>query len=297
MANSIDRKLFLGGSDIAAVMGLNRWCTPLMLWALKTGEIEPKDLSDNEAVELGSELEDFVAKKFERKTGKSVRRSPKYYTHPKYDIFKCQVDRLVEGTDELLECKTASAWKEKEWAGEEIPQEYILQVLWQLMITGRSVGHIACLIGGQKFVYKEIHADEEMFKKMTEAALTFWEMVKNKIPPIAMGPDNDFMIELYPRHTEQLQQIDELNDQIGLLQQLKRTIEETAKQKEEIEAQLKAIIGETLGIKTNEYFVTWKRQNSTSVDTQLMKTEGVYELYVKQKEIRVLRVRSNKKEQ
>jgi len=150
----MDRTKFIGGSDIAAVMGMSRWVTPLQLWSEKTGKIEPKDLSDNEAVEMGTELEETVARIFTKRTGKKVRRAPKNYTHPDNDFIRCQVDRLVEGTDELLECKTASAWKEKEWEGEEIPAEYILQVQWQLGITGRKVGHIAVLIGGQKFLYK-----------------------------------------------------------------------------------------------------------------------------------------------
>ena len=56
-----NRHLYIGGSDIAKVMGLSRWGTPLSLWAEKTGKIPPKDLSNVEAVELGNDLEDFVA--------------------------------------------------------------------------------------------------------------------------------------------------------------------------------------------------------------------------------------------
>ena len=29
---------FIGGSDISAVMGMNRWTTPLQLWSEKTGK-------------------------------------------------------------------------------------------------------------------------------------------------------------------------------------------------------------------------------------------------------------------
>ena len=160
-----ERKSYIGGSDIAAVMGMSRWKTPLQLWAEKTGKVEQPDLSNVEAVEMGSELEETVARMFTKRTGKKVRRAPKDYTYKhsskgggvdidaEFSFIRCQVDRLVEGTDELLECKTASAWKEKEWEDEEIPAEYILQVNWQLGITGRSIGHIAVLIGGQKLVY------------------------------------------------------------------------------------------------------------------------------------------------
>ena len=103
-----NRHLYIGGSDIAKVMGLSRWGTPLSLWAEKTGKIPPKDLSNVEAVELGNDLEDFVANKFSQKTGKAVRRSPKVYQHPLYPYMVSHIDRLITGSDELLECKTCS---------------------------------------------------------------------------------------------------------------------------------------------------------------------------------------------
>ena len=61
MFTAEERRKYIGGSDIASVMMMSRWKTPLTLWLEKTGEIEPDDLSDNEAVQLGVELEDFVA--------------------------------------------------------------------------------------------------------------------------------------------------------------------------------------------------------------------------------------------
>src|SRR3990167_5448706 len=181
VTTTINRVGFIGGSDIAAVCGLSKWKSPLQLWAEKTGKIEPKDLSDNEAVELGVELDDFCAKKFERKTGMKVRRSPKVYKHKDYDFFKCQVDRLIESTDMLLEVKTTSAWMVKDWEGEEIPLDYILQVQWQLGITGRKVGYICVLIGGQKFRYKQIAFDQELFNNLISQALIFWQMVQDEV--------------------------------------------------------------------------------------------------------------------
>jgi putative phage-type endonuclease len=255
------RKDYIGSSDIAAVMGLSRWCTPLQLWALKTGKLEPQDLSENQAVEYGTKLEEFVAKEFSEKTGLKVRRAPQKYQHPTYEFMRAQVDRLIQGKDELLECKTCSAWKAKEWEGEDIPQEYILQVMWQLGITGRRIGHIAVLIGGQAFKYKTINYDSEMFFDMVKQALLFWEMVEKDTPPMAMGDDNYIMLDLHPENDDQIQQVQEMNDSIGLLMQTKGSINDLIKTKNELEAKLKQVIGDNLGIKTNEYVVTWKKQH------------------------------------
>lgn len=253
-----DRKLYIGGSDIAAVMGVSRWKTPLQLWAEKTGMVEPEDLSDKEYVELGTELEDFVAKRFEKKSGLKVRRSPKRYIDKEYSFMSCQVDRLVTGTDDLLDCKTCSAWKEKEWGGEEIPIEYILQLSWQLMITGRKIGYIAVLIGGQKFVWKQITNDKELFIKMRAAAINFWRMVEDRTPPAAEGADNAFMVNLYPTANDTIKEASsDVNEAVGFLQQTKAEIIALEKTKDELEAKLKEIIGNSAGIRTPEFTVKW----------------------------------------
>jgi len=254
----MERKGYIGGSDIAAVMGLSRWKTPLQLWAEKTGEVEPEDISGKEAVEMGHELEETVARLFTKRTGLDVRRAPKNYESTANPWMRCQVDRLVTGTDELLECKTCSAWKEKEWDGEEIPMEYILQVSWQLMITGRKIGWIAVLIGGQKFVWKKIEADMDLFIKMKNAAIDFWNMVEAKTPPTTEAADSSFMVELYPTSNGELKEAtSDVVAAVAMLQQTKAQIIDLDKTKKEIEAQLKSIIGESMGIDTPEYTIKW----------------------------------------
>jgi putative phage-type endonuclease len=260
-----DRSKFIGGSDIAAAMGVSRWKTPLQLWAEKTGEVEPEDISGKDAVKFGIKLEEFVAKTFTEETGLKVRRAPKNYQHPEYDFMRCQVDRLVTGTEDLLECKTCSAWGAKEWEGEEIPAEYILQVSWQLMITGRKVGYIAVLIGGQAFVWKKIEADQELFDSMLKAAISFWEMVQNKIPPVAEAADNSFMIELFPSAGPDLVEATaDMTAAIAQLQLTKAEIIELEKVKKGLEASIKAVIGNNLGIDTPEYTVKWLPTKATS---------------------------------
>ena len=277
-----DRKGYIGGSDIASVMGLSRWKTPLMLWAEKTGEVVPDDLSENEAVEMGIELEETVARIFTKRTGLKVRQAPQRYSSKTHKFMACQVDRLITGTDDLLECKTCSAWKAKEWEGEEIPIEYILQVSWQLMVTGRKTGYIAVLIGGNKFLYKKIEADQELFDKMTEAAKLFWKMIENKTPPVAEAADNSFMVELYPSAGEAIKEASQdVTDAVAALQLIKAEIIEAEKKKDEIEVKLKEIIGVNAGIKTPEYTVKWLNVKGSTFT-------------VTKKDSRMLRITKNK---
>ena len=289
-----DRKGYIGGSDIAAVMGLSPWKTPLQLYLEKTGTVEPADLSDNEAVELGTELEDFVAKKFERKTGKAVRRAPCYYQDKEHGWMRCQVDRLVTGTDELLEVKTTSLWKEKDWDGEEIPSHYILQVQWQLMITGRTLGWIAVLIGGQKFLFKQIKEDKELQRMMRERAIIFWGMVEALTPPSAILGDDEALLALHPKSNEQLQMLQEFETAIAHRQELSGQIDELQDQKDALDIKLKEACGDFLGFKTEKYQVTWTPMVTTRVDTEALKKAGLYESYSKKSETRRLSIKLNK---
>lgn len=302
-----NRHEYIGGSDIAAIMGMSRWKTPLKLWTEKTQKLPAPDLSNVEAVEMGTRLEQFVADLFSVKTGKSVRRAPKVYWHPDYPYMVAHVDRLVTGTDELLECKTCSVFKKDEWENDDIPQEYILQLMWYLGITGRKIGHIAVLIGGQSFKYKQIEFDQELFDQMVEAAKEFWEHVQNDTPPKIMANDdetlkelygehNDFMIELFPEDEKSTEATMAFEEKVAYLQEIKQHIKSLQDEQKEIETGIKDIIKDNLGIKTPKYVVTWKSQNTTKFDTKSFKEthSDLYEEFSTTSSYRVMRISKNK---
>lgn len=290
---TLNRNLYIGGSDIAAVLGKSRYKTPYRLWCEKTGQIEQK-VSNLEAVEMGTRLEQFVADLFSVKTDKSVRRAPKAYQHPDYPYMVAHVDRLITGTDELLECKTCSAYKLDEWQN-AIPQEYVLQVMWYLGITGRKRGWIACLIGGQKFDYKPIDFDPELFNIMVEKAKEFWAMVQNNQAPLILPEDDETLGEVYPDHSENIIEAEEFNERASYLQELKMHRDEINAEIKEIETELKAKIGDNQGILTDKYKITWKKQSTKTLDKDRLR-EDIKNLddYYLSSSYRVLRIANRK---
>lgn len=293
---TFNRSLYIGGSDIAAVLGKSRYKTPYRLWCEKTGRIE-STVSNLEAVNFGTELEEFVAQTFSKRANKPVRKAPKGYQHPDYPYMVAHVDRLITGSDELLECKTCSAYKLDEWQN-AIPKEYILQVIWYLGITGRKRGWIACLIGGQKFDYKYIDFDEELFNLMVEKAKEFYNMVQTDTPPLIMPDDDETLGQIYSVHTDDLIEAQEFDDRIAYLQELKMHRDDMNAEIKEIETELKAKIGENLGISTDKYKVTWKTQTTSRLDTDKLREEiaEIDNFYIK-KSYRVLRITKNKEKE
>lgn len=131
----IERRKGIGGSDASIILGLNKWKTPFELWLDKTGQV-PVSESQSEAAYFGSLLEDIVAKEFEIRSGKKVRRKKAILRHPEYNFILANVDRMIVGEKAILECKTTSAYNLKEWEDEEIPESYIVQVQHYLGVLG-----------------------------------------------------------------------------------------------------------------------------------------------------------------
>lgn len=303
-----NRNQYIGGSEIAKIMGLSRWGTPLQVWAIKTGKIQAPDLSDVEAVKMGNRLEQFVADLFTEETGKAVRRAPKAYQHSKYPYMVAHIDRIVTGTDELLECKTASTFKKEEWEGDEIPQEYILQVMWYLGITGRKIGHIAVLIGGQQFKTKQIEFDAELFDAMVEAAKDFWENhVMTDTPPKVsanddetlsemFSSDSDFIIELYPIDEKSEAATIDFENKVALIKELEAQKSDIDKEIKQHKNDLKMVIGDNLGIKTPKYVVTNKTVNRSDIDSTRLREErpDIADLYTRNTSYKRLNISKNK---
>lgn len=285
MFTAEERQKYIGGSDIAVIMNMSRWKTPLKLWLEKTGQAEPDDLSKVEAVQLGTELEEFVAQKFSQVTGKQVRKQPKMYIHKDYPFMVAHVDRLITGSDELLECKTCSVFKKDEWEADRIPQEYILQVMWYLGITGRKKGYIACLIGGQAFVQKEIEFDQQLFDIMVEKAKEFWNKVQNNEPPEIQANDGELIQMMFPKSSEEiLMSTDEdLDEAIARLQELKQELKDGDTEKKLLEAKIYNNIKGNLGVQTMRYIVTRKQYaGRKKFNEPLMVEDGVLDKYIMQ---------------
>ncbi len=291
----MNRQGFIGSSDVGVILGLNPFKTALQLWGEKTGKVESPDLSDNEAIEWGTRLERVVSQKFAEKNKVKLIAFKKRFVHPEYDYMSCELDNIIAGTDETVEIKTCNAWAFKQWKDEnEIPAYIICQVMFALGLSKRKVGHIAVLCGGQRYLEKKIEFDQEMFDTMVERVKEFWQMVQDETPPMAVEADNQSIVKIYPESDDQIQQVEEFNDSIAMLQQTKMHIAEMEKEKAKFEVMIKERIGANLGIQTSEYVVKWSNQDYTSVDTQQLKDDELYDKYKITTSTRVMRVRKNK---
>lgn len=282
------RKSGIGGSDAAAVAGLNPWKSPLAVWVEKTSDKPPESI-ESERMRIGKDLEDYVAKRFADATGQAVRRCNQILQHDEHDWMLANVDRLLVGVDEGLECKVTNSYAAQDWADDKIPLHYEIQCHHYMAVTGFSAWWIAALVGNEKVVIKRIERDEETIARLIEIEQHFWENhveAKEMPPPDGSDDSSEILLSLYPDSdpegavelTERkwlysLTRRDEIKALIDDLEIEKAAIEQ------EIQAEMKTAEKAFVGERT----ITWRTSETARIDTERIKKEqpDIYASYLK----------------
>jgi putative phage-type endonuclease len=139
-----ERRKGVGASEASAVLGLNPYMTNIELWQIKTGRIEPEDISHKPYVKYGIESEPHLRALFALDFPQYEVDYKKYdlFRNPKYPFIFATLDgRLVEkatGRKGVLEIKTTEILKsmQKESWKDKVPDNYYIQTLQQLLATG-----------------------------------------------------------------------------------------------------------------------------------------------------------------
>ncbi|MEK5070749.1 YqaJ viral recombinase family nuclease [Sporosarcina sp. FSL K6-1508] len=280
------RKNGIGGSDVSAIAGLNKWKSPVGVYLDKIGA-SPDEDSAGEAAYWGNVMEDVVAQEFSIRTGLRVRRRNAILKHPEYPFMLANVDRLIVGKREGLECKTASEYLKGSWEDEEIPAAYLLQIQHYMAVTGYDAWHIAVLIGGNKFLYKKVERDEELINYLITIEKNFWkENVLKQIPPMFDGSDAsvDLLKALYPESVpdSEVQLPGDAGTFIEALDEISVELKSMELQKKEYENQIKDMMKDNEKAYSGERTITWKSYDTNRFDSKRFKVEepDLYKKYV-----------------
>lgn len=288
------RKGGIGGSDAAVVLGLSKWKTPFELYLEKAGLVIPQEIQ-SDAAYFGTQLEELVAKEFEKRSGKKVRRKNAILRHPEHEFIIGNVDRVIVGEKAILECKTASAYLAKEWENDEIPDNYIIQVQHYLGVLGPEYkkAYFAVLIGGNKFVWKEIERDDELIEIIFQKEIEFWNNhVLANVPPALDGSTaaEQYLKQRYSKE-EKGKSVDFTSEYKGKIDEyleIKNSIKSMEEQMKEIENQIKEAMKDAEFGFVQKYQTEWKSITSNRVDTKKLKEHfpDIYAQVVKESSYR-----------
>lgn len=198
------RHLFVGSSEISTIFGLNKWQTPLELWARKTKKIE-SPIEENDQMWLGKVMEPVVGGLFTKRTGIELESAQVRTFNSKYPVAMGTPDfwELDEGRNRcgILECKTSTYHALSSWTEYEAPRYAFMQIMWQLGICELQKGHVAGLIGGsaKDFYAPAVEFNQDVFDQMYEMAEMFIKHVREDTPPKAMAGDVKLIEQLVMR--------------------------------------------------------------------------------------------------
>jgi putative phage-type endonuclease len=184
------RNTGVGASESAALFGLSPWDTQFTLWAKKTGRVEPEEIG-GEWLEWGTLLEEPIAQRYAKKTGRKVWQGGPFCVaqHPSIPFMRATPDRFVieapdRDGDGLLQIKNTNAFKGHDW-DEGVPDYIEIQVQHEMACTGRAWASVAVLIGGAEFRSFDIERNETFIGELEEQVREFWGFVeRNEAPPI-----------------------------------------------------------------------------------------------------------------
>lgn len=296
-----ERRKGIGGSDVAAIMGVSPWKSAASVYLDKIGEL-PLEGNDSERMRMriGRDLEEYVAQRFAEATGKKVRRNNHMLYHDDYPFIFADIDREVVGENAILECKTTNSYAKSQWEN-GAPIYYELQCQHYMLVTGAERCYIACLIGNEAFVYHVIERDAEAMSALLSIEKDFWEtyVEGGQLPPPDGSDDysealrkmypggDEESVELSSKASQHIARIDLLNEEI------KERKAEVDLLKQEIQLEMKdAEIA--YGIDGRK--VTYKSGERTSLDTKKLKSErpDIYKEYAVTKPTRTFKVAAKK---
>lgn len=203
-----NRNKYIGGSDAAAILGLNPWKSNVELWEEKVRLIIPADISSKPYVQYGINAEPIIRELFKLNY-------PQYkveyvdnnsWLNDKYPFAAVSHDgwitNITTGRKGVWECKTTeivSSMAKEKW-NNKIPDNYYCQLLHSLMIREDcEFAHLTALLTW-KFSDKEIYqqlrnyhierADvEEDIRYLAKEEEKFWKQVQEKKRPNLLLPE------------------------------------------------------------------------------------------------------------
>ena len=280
------RKQYLGGTDIAAILGVSQWASPLSVYLDKTGV--PSDDKDSLQMRRGLALEQFIADEFERVHPEFVtwKARPKVRTDWGFPA-GASTDRLIALREKprtpvaILEAKTAFrfGWRDWDEANADLPDAYYVQQQWYLAVHDLPLSYGSADVGDDKLRIIPVKADKAVQMRLIQAGRVFWQQhVEKGIPPEPIGTDadRDALNRMYPNTIPDPPVYIEGDEAQVLLSDYlahKFKAEEAKREAEKAKQGLQALMGEHESAVVGHYRLAWRKQTKTLIDSKRLKAE------------------------
>jgi hypothetical protein len=173
----MDRKGFIGSTDTIKIAEGN-WHE---LWGVKTGRIEPEDLSEVLPVQLGKWTEPFNLNWFEQNMNRIVTGQQSFFKQT-IDGVPCQTNTDGHVYDGMVECKHTNAFTNMD----EQLAKYMPQMQFAMHLAKEKRCYLSVIFGNSKWECVAVNYDEQYFHELMQHVKAFWKFVVTDNEPIAL---------------------------------------------------------------------------------------------------------------
>lgn len=262
------RRQGIGGSEIAAVCGLNPWSKPIDIWLTKMGRatFEPSF-----HLERGTYLEDGFLAWYAARFRRHLIEKPGTLVHPVHPIVIATPDAVADRTC-VVEIKapnwrTGADWGEPDT--DQIPDYYQPQPQWEMAVTGTKEADVVAFLDGDIRRFR-VQFDEELFGALLEQAERFWRnYVMPDRPPPEDGSESysEYLARRFPRSDDAV----EVTDDAGVVRMVEdykaaaAAMEAAEERKRKARQALEKRIGTQAGIKGEWGSISFKHNRDSLV--------------------------------
>lgn len=262
------RRAGIGGSDAAAILGLDPWRSGLDVWRSKVEHV-PRTDDELFLFKLGHLLEPVIAGLYSEQTSREVfLPDPEIIEHLEFPEIIGSPDRLAPQDGRVVELKSEHQFADKfgDPGSDQVPDHYLIQGAHYMAVSNLDRCDEAVLHGGFKFSIYQLRRDLELERSMLEQLRDWWHsyVVKKVEPPLDASESwGNYLAQKYPFNRGPIVQADE-NKNPELMRHVFNVLNYAELLKElksrltEAQNQVKAFIAENDGIRGPWGKVTWR---------------------------------------
>lgn len=283
----LDRATYIGGGDVAAVMGISPWKTPVDLWMRKTHRSEEPapDKFRKKILERGKKLEPYVLemvadKLIEQGHEVEIIATNARYQDSEHPFLAAEIDfeMILDGEHINGDCKTVSGFARAHWGEEdtdEVPLHYAAQFMHGLGITGRNRCLVAALIGLDDVAIYWVERDDETIAAMRAKCVMFWNdcVLADQAPDPLIFSD---ITALFPKDNgKAIDATPEVAAQVAEYAALGRQIKGLSDQRDELKFKIADYISPNAILNfAGKEIATWKGQNRSDFEEKRFKADN-----------------------
>lgn len=292
-----DRATYLGGSDVAAILGISPWRTPLDVYLDKIEGSKPiTDPGKLKILERGKRLEPYVLDMLCEEKGIELIGRNNRYTHGEHSFLAAEIDAETSDGRNVEAKTTADFYSRAQWGDEhtdEIPVYYTAQCMHGMMVKPAPSTLLPVMLGIDDFRVYEVHRDDELIENIRAKEVEFWDRIQRRDPPPATKV-SDIMRMFEKDLGTSVEVGEDIADLIKKLKFSKSQLKLKKSDVDDMEARLKLVFMEhQIVTHKGKPLASWKSQGNSNFDINTFRSKhpAIAEKFTTRGTQRVLRLK------